>query len=160
MAYNRFMNEGWTLLALLLVINGLIALSLSAYSWMRRQRPGQAAFAVLMLAAGIFSIFYGFEITTPTLGGKTLWLILENLGIVFLGPLWFLFAADFTLQKRFPIWKLALLFAIPTLTLTWFAFGLWPRFYYTTLTPFSLPFGPLLIERGLCTGCRWAIHIS
>lgn len=149
MAYNRFMNEGWTLLALLLVINGLIALSLSAYSWMRRQRPGQAAFAVLMLAAGIFSIFYGFEITTPTLGGKTLWLILENLGIVFLGPLWFLFAADFTLQKRFPIWKLALLFAIPTLTLTWFTFGLWPRFYYTTLTPFSLPFGPLLIERGL-----------
>jgi len=148
MAYNHFMNEGWTLLVLLLAINGLIALSLSAYSWIRRQRPGQAAFSVLMLAAGIFSLFYAFEIATPTLGGKSLWLVLENLGIVFLGPLWYLFAADFTLRKRPALWRLALLFVIPILTLAWFALGLWPRVYYTSLTPFSLPFGPLLVGRG------------
>ncbi len=148
MAYNLLMSEGWTLLVLVLVINGLIALSLSAYSWIRRQRPGQTAFALLMLAAGVFSIFYAFEIATPTVEGKTLWLVLENLGIVFLGPLWYLFATDFTFQKRLPISTLILLLLIPILTLAWFVLGLWPRLYYISLTPFSLPFGPLLIGHG------------
>lgn len=143
------MNQTWTILATLLLLNGLVALLIGVRSWLRRTRPGQAAFACLMMAAGVFSLFYGFEIAAPTIHEKTFWLILENQGIVFLGPFWFLFAIGYTQRKWITPLRLLLLFAIPVLTLCWFASGLWPTLYYTSLTPLYQDGGPLVVGRGI-----------
>jgi diguanylate cyclase (GGDEF)-like protein/PAS domain S-box-containing protein len=142
------MNQIWTLLSILLVISGFISLLLAIRSWLIRSRPGQAAFAGLMLAAGTFSLFSGFELIAPTTGEKTFWLILENLGIVWLGPFWFLFVIGYTQRKWItPRWTVLLL-AIPVLTILLFISGQWRELYYTSLTLLVQGNGPLMIGHG------------
>lgn len=119
------MNQIWPFLSITLIISGLTSLLIAIRTWLIRSRPGQAAFAGLMLAVGTFSIFSGFELIAPTTGEKTFWLILENLGIVWLGPFWFLFVIGYTQRKWItPRWTVLLL-VIPTLTILLFISGLW-----------------------------------
>ena len=142
------MKETWTLLSALLVANGLVALLLAIRSWTRRAQPGLGAFAGLMLAACVFSVFYGFEIASTHSTRKVFWLVLENLGTVFLGPAWLLFALGYTQRKWITPLRLALLLLIPILTLAWFASGLWPSLYYTSLTLLTPTVGPVVVGRG------------
>jgi diguanylate cyclase (GGDEF)-like protein/PAS domain S-box-containing protein len=142
------MKETWTLLSALLIANGLVALLLAIRSWMRRAQPGLGAFAGLMLAASIFSIFYSFEIASTHNAHKVFWLVMENLGTVFLGTAWLLFALGYTQRKWLSPLRLAMLLTIPILTLTWFANGLWPSLYYTSLTPLTATVGPVIVGRG------------
>lgn len=142
------MNQIWAFLSITLIISGLTSLLLAIRSWMIRSRPGQAAFAGLMLAAGTFSLFSGLELITPATGEKTFWLILENLAIVWLGPCWFLFVIGYTQRKWItPRW-IALLLVIPTLTILLFVSGLWRELYYTSLTVPAEGNGPLMADHG------------
>lgn len=79
---------------------------------------GALASGAMLAAVSLWCCAYVLELTASTLPMKLLWVRLQYLGIVCLGPLWFLFVLRFTHRDRLlsrPI--IALLFLIPAITL-------------------------------------------
>lgn len=146
MAYNAIMYQIWNILSIILVTSGFISLLVAIYARLRRSQPGQDAFAGLMLSVGAISVFSGIGLTTPHLGEKTFWLILQNLACIWLGPSWFLFVNGHTQQKEIARPSIALLLAIPTVTTFLFFSGLWREWYYTSLSLHDN--GPLTVAHG------------
>ena len=142
------MTVSWDSLAALLILNGLISALIAVRSWLRRKRPGQAAFAGLMCSISVYAVGYGLETAARTLEGKTFWIILENPAIVCIGPFWLLFTLGYAQKAWATKERVIMLFIIPAVTLLWFAAGLWKTMYYVSPTPATASGGPLIFERG------------
>jgi PAS domain-containing protein len=79
-----------------LAANAILTGSLALRVWRQSQVPGRRAFAGTMMALAIWAGGYAFETLAPSVEAKTAWLRVENLGIVTLVPLFFLFALRYT----------------------------------------------------------------
>lgn len=64
--------------------------------WRRRSMPGGLQGALTTAAAGIWALFYAFELGAPGLDGKVIWAKIQYVGIVLLPVAWLLFALSYT----------------------------------------------------------------
>ncbi|MEN6328239.1 MAG: histidine kinase N-terminal 7TM domain-containing protein [Syntrophomonas sp.] len=83
-----------------LSLSGIMYFLLIWFSWRRRTHPGAKSFAYLMLAYGIYSLGYYFELHSSNLQELTFWLKFEYLGVAFIPALWMLFCIQYTESKR------------------------------------------------------------
>jgi diguanylate cyclase (GGDEF)-like protein/PAS domain S-box-containing protein len=146
--YNKSMIFHWSIIADILYLNAAIGMVIARRCWAMRSRPGLGYFGLLSAAAAFYSLTYGLEIASSPLALKILWIKVENLGIVTLGPFWILFAIRYTQQMRwFSRIHLIALFIIPFTTLFLLA-SPWSNLHYAKLSEFSIMGGPLVIARG------------
>ncbi len=146
--YNCRMTIPWGIIAGLFYFNAVMGAIIAGRSWILRSRPGQKLFALLIVAASFYSITYGLEIASPSLALKIFWIKIENIGIVTIPSIWFLFAIRYNQQARwFTNRYAAALFIIPAITLFLLATK-WSSFHYASLTEYSPTGGPLIVGRG------------
>lgn len=90
-----------------------VALSVS-----RRTAAGSSSFVWLMVAVAEWSMMSAINLLTPTVDGKILWAKAQYLGIVSVGPLWLMFAAEYAGAAwiRRPL-AVAALWVLPVLTM-------------------------------------------
>lgn len=81
-------------------VGAVIALVMTAFMWNRRQAPGAAAVAWLMIAAAIWSGGYGIEVLLDDIEDKLLLVPLEYVGISTVPVFWFITAAHLTGRVR------------------------------------------------------------
>ena len=85
---------------LYLLFAALITLILAAVCNRRGAVPGARQFALLMLAATVWSAAYGFEISSKDLAGITFWVRIEYIGIVLIPVFWLGFTLQYTGQHK------------------------------------------------------------
>jgi PAS domain S-box-containing protein len=105
--------------SILFIAGAALSLILSLIIWRRRPAPGASAFALFNLAAGVWALFWMLELGSVDIGAKILWAKIEYLGILASGPLWLIFAMQFSGSNW---WakksNLVLLFIFPLITLS------------------------------------------
>jgi PAS fold. len=115
----------------LLGIVCVAAVSVFAYLWPRRTRPGGMAFLLMLAAITVWAGADGLELASATLEQKLFWRIAQQFGIVFLPPSWLLFA--FTYLDVQP-WSHSrarwLLFFVPVLMLGVVLTNSWHHLFY------------------------------
>jgi len=115
----------------LLGIVCVAAVSVFAYLWPRRSRPGGVAFLLMLAAVIIWAGSDALELASATLEQKLFWRIAQQFGIVFLPPSWLLFAFSYL---DFQPWNRSrarwLLFLIPGITLGVALTNPWHRLFY------------------------------
>ena len=72
-----------------LLISGLIAILVAAYSWIRRTNRGSLFLGLLAIAVAEWSICYALEISGADLYTKVFWAKIEYVGIVMIPLMWF-----------------------------------------------------------------------
>jgi diguanylate cyclase (GGDEF)-like protein/PAS domain S-box-containing protein len=82
-------------------IAGILALLSAAAVIERKTNPGNREFALLMLSLSVWCFASIFEAGSLSVAGKLTWSKLQYFGAVSVSPLWFLFAAKYTNQKKF-----------------------------------------------------------
>ena len=143
------MSPGWAAFAAVLAANAILTGALALRVWRQSQVPGRRAFAGTMMALAIWAGGYACETLAPSVEAKTAWLRVENLGIVTLVPLFFLFALRYTggsvAASR---WALGAVSVVPVLTLLLLSSGTGASLHYASLRPFSDAGGPLVVAGG------------
>ncbi len=98
-------------------VGAVIALIMTAFMWNRRQAPGAASVAWLMIAAAIWSGGYGIEVLLEDIDDKLLLVPLEYVGITTVPVFWFITAAHLTGRIRtVSIRFLLIVLVVPTIT--------------------------------------------
>ena len=98
-------------------LGAVIALVTTAFMWNRRQAPGAASVAWLMIAAAIWSGGYGIEVLIEDIDDKLLLVPIEYVGISTVPVFWFITAAHLTGRIRSVTPRLlVLLLVIPAIT--------------------------------------------
>jgi diguanylate cyclase (GGDEF)-like protein/PAS domain S-box-containing protein len=112
------MSAGWAAFAAVLAGNALLTGGLAARVWRQSHLPGRRAFSLTMTALAIWAGAYAGETVAGSVAAKTAWLRAENVGIVTLVPLFFLFALRFT-GGSVGVARMAaaVVFVVPVLTL-------------------------------------------
>ncbi|MEJ5224638.1 MAG: histidine kinase N-terminal 7TM domain-containing protein [Anaerolineales bacterium] len=77
----------------------IINILLAWFSWRKRHAEGALAFALVMLAAAIWSAGNAFELSATDLSLKIFWMKFEYLGILLLPAAWLIFALQYTGKK-------------------------------------------------------------
>ncbi len=141
------MEATWFFVSGILFLNFFIGLFLALRSWGRRAQGGQKFFSLLMLSAGYYSLTYGLEILTQAIPLKLFFAKIENIGIVAIAPLWFLFAIEYTQNVRwFQRKHVLLFFVIPMITLILLV-SPFDFLYYASVDAQSV--GPVFIRGGI-----------
>ncbi|MCL4385104.1 MAG: diguanylate cyclase [Actinobacteria bacterium] len=79
----------------ILIINLITAISICAYTFIRRKVTGAKGMFFLMLATSIYSLGYLFEILSTELSTKIIWYNIEYFGIPMIPFFWLLFALQY-----------------------------------------------------------------
>ncbi len=164
---------------ILLILSTLISMVLAIYAWKRRQTPGSAPFALLMLAVGVWSFSYALGLMSTNLSAIYFWAKVEYLGIVSIPALWLIFAIQYTGREQWLTRRnLILLCAVPViiLLLVWTSrsHGLFyaeigletiDSFVIMTLTPgvvywLNVIYTYLLFLAGTSLFIQMALHVS
>jgi diguanylate cyclase (GGDEF)-like protein/PAS domain S-box-containing protein len=114
------MGNGWqfTPYALPALLATFAAAVMLAMAWKRRGAPGAPAFALLVAATGVWSLFEALILCAPDLPTKLLLTKFEYLGIVVAPVAWLLFAVQYCGQERWLRgWRLPALTVVPGVTL-------------------------------------------
>lgn len=103
---------------LILLAATILMLAISYLAYRKRNLPLAKYCSWAMLAAAFYSFGYSFEIVSVNVEQAKFWLKVQYIGIPFITTFWLILAIIFTghqaLLKR---WVIALLFAIPAMTL-------------------------------------------
>ena len=100
-------------------IAAILSLLSAAVVMERKANPGNLQFALLMLSLFVWSSATIFEAGALSAAGKLTWSKIQYFGAVSISPLWLLFTAKYTQQKKFisnPLWYL--IWIIPLITLS------------------------------------------
>lgn len=114
------MDVDWriTFYAYALVISSALTLFVFWVIWKRRAKPGALPLALLMLSAAEWSFSVALEATVITVPEKIFWSQVSYLGIISTGPLFFLFAYEYTsFKKKIAPIGLVAIWALPLITL-------------------------------------------
>ncbi|MDP2965204.1 MAG: diguanylate cyclase [Pelolinea sp.] len=99
-------------------IAAVLSLLSAAAVMERKANPGNRLFALLMLSLSVWSIASIFEAGALSAAGKLTWSKWQYFGVVSISPLWLLFTAEYTNQKKFMSSSLRhLVWVIPIITL-------------------------------------------
>lgn len=143
--------------ALLLLVSSLLSIFISVYvgrkAW---SRAGKYVLGIL-LAATIWSVFYGLELASVNYRLMEVYNILSYFGIATLPVFWLLFAAEYS---GFDHWlgkkNIIYLFIIPTITFLMVLTNSWHHLYYTHI---EYTTNEYLYFRKLTSGPFWYLHI-
>ncbi len=101
----------------------VLSFTMAILAWRRRPLVGMLPFALLMLAVGIWSASYLFELVAIGLEAKNFWVNVQYVGISLAPSFWFIFAYQYSGldQRRLNRFLLAFLFGLPlvTIVLSW-----------------------------------------
>ena len=143
------MTGGWAAFAAVLAGNALLTGVLAVRVWRQRHVPGRREFSLAMAALAVWAGAYAGETVAGSVAAKAAWLRAENVGIVALAPLFFLFALRYTggsvaASRR----AAAVVFVVPVLTLLILSSARTAGWHYARLAPFSDTGGPLVVTGG------------
>ena len=99
------------------LIAAVLSFITAIVAWRRKGNPGSLAFTLLLLSLCIWSFASIFEAGATDIKNKLFWSKSQYIGITTLPPLWLFFAAEFTYQKKFPIFIRGLMLVVPAITL-------------------------------------------
>lgn len=144
------MEIQWFVFAGILIVNAMAALAIAVILARRPARPGIHALTCMLVGLGLWSFSYAMITLSPTLGAKHFWLKLENIGILTVPVLWFLFTIRHTRPGYWLTDKpvILLLGIIPVISLVFLFSEQWFRLYYTSTHIAMDSGGPLIITRG------------
>lgn len=84
----------------------------------RKSNPGYRQFSLVLISLSVWSLASVFEAGALSVAGKLIWSKWQYVGAVSISPLWLLFAAEYTKQKKFQSRFLQyLIWVIPAITL-------------------------------------------
>jgi diguanylate cyclase (GGDEF)-like protein/PAS domain S-box-containing protein len=139
----------WIVFAVILLINTAAALLIAILLVPRPSAPGVAALIAMLLLLAVWSFGYAMITLVPELEAKRFWLKFENIGILTVPVVWFIFTVQYArLDQWLNKFTGGLLFAIPAISLVILFSDIWFHVYYTNLRPISNTIGPLVIGRG------------
>lgn len=143
------MDTQWIVFASILLINTAAAI-LVAFLLMRRpSAPGLRSLVFMLCMLALWSFGYAMITLAPSLEAKRCWLRVENIGILTVPVIWFLFTIQYTrLDRWLNKFTGGLLFVIPLVSIVFLFSDQWFHFYYSFISPISEHGGPLVIERG------------
>ncbi len=102
---------------LALGLAALLCVILAALALRHRSLPGALEFVALMAGLAFWALFYSWELTTPSLEGKLVWLRLEFIGSAVAPVGWFLFARAYSGRSGKMGWRyLSLVCLVPLIT--------------------------------------------
>ncbi len=127
------MKQSWQFYVIFLTVflASLVPLRFAILSRGKEGKSGIKAFSWLMVACGVYSLFYAGEFVFPQLAQKAFFLRLQYLGAVFLGPLMFAFCLGYSGREHYlnPKFFLGVL-ALPILFLTGALTTEWHGMFY------------------------------
>jgi len=137
----------YTLCAITLVVAAGSALWGAVISRKRRGAPGSVPLMWLMLAIAHWCLTSALHTVTPEMAGRVFWAKVQYLAIPSVPPLWLLFALDYGQWRVVSGDRLALLWAIPLLTLAMAWTNEWHGWLWSSITPASEAVGVRLVYR-------------
>ncbi len=143
------MQTQWMLFAGVLIFNSLVAGILAFMVFQRRTAPGSNIATLMFLALSVWALGYAMITLSAELPAKIFWLRFENVGILSVPNLWFLFTLRYTQEKNayFRIAQLVT-WIIPLVSFALISNNAWMPFYYSALETAEANGGPLVISRG------------
>ena len=75
-----------------LFIAAIASFILALPAWKHRSAPGAKAFALLMLAAGVWSLTYALSLANISQEAKLFWIKVRYIGIVIVPSAWLVFS--------------------------------------------------------------------
>ena len=143
------MNAQWNAFAVVLILNAVIAVSVAFLLSRRQSVPGRNAMIWMLAGLAVWAFAYAMITLSPSLEAKTFWLRIENIGILTVPSLWFIFTLQYT---RLDGWLNrttgALFFVIPLVSLALLFVPGWFHYFYAAVHPVTESGGPLVIGRG------------
>jgi diguanylate cyclase (GGDEF)-like protein/PAS domain S-box-containing protein len=139
----------WVLFAIILLVNTAAALLIAILLVRRPSAPGERALVAMLLLLAVWSFSYAMITLVTELEAKRFWLKIENVGILTVPVVWFIFTVQYArLDHWLNKFTGSLLFVIPVVSLVILFSDSWFHVYYSTLRPVSESIGPLVIGRG------------
>jgi diguanylate cyclase (GGDEF)-like protein/PAS domain S-box-containing protein len=139
----------WIVFAATLLTNTAAALFIAFLLMRRPSAPGLRSLTSMLYLLAVWSFSYALITLSPLLEAKRFWLRLENIGILSVPVIWFIFTVQYTRLDRW-LNRLtgSLLFVIPVISLVLLFSNRWFHLYYSSIQPISEQGGPLVINRG------------
>jgi PAS domain S-box-containing protein len=136
--------------ALLYLAVTLGAVGLMAYGWQRRYFRAGIPFFLVMAALAFWSFSHALGIADPTRSGTLIWMQIQYLGIIVIGPFWLIFALSYADRWRaLPQRRRFALFGVPLLSLLAIASNPWHGLWWRSITvEIGGPFTTLQVEAG------------
>lgn len=139
----------WIAFAIVLLVNTAAALLIAILLARMPYAPGEGALIAMLLMLAVWSFGYAMITLVPEMAAKRFWLKFENIGILTVPVIWFIFTVQYArldhwLNKRTG----GLLFLVPAISLVILFSDRWFHVYYASLRPVSESVGPLVIGRG------------
>ena len=143
------MHIQWIIFAIVLLVNTAGALLIAILLMRRPPARGERALIAMLLLLAVWNFGYAMITLLPEVEDKVAWLKFENIGILTVPVVWFIFTVQYTRQDRWlNKFTGALLFLIPAVSLVFIFSDRWFPLYYASLRPVSEIGGPLVIGRG------------
>lgn len=125
--------------AAIAAITAGVALIVAWVAWQRRRVAGGASLAGMMAAVSIWSAGAALEYATVGISGKVFWAKLEYIGVLTCPVFYLLFALEYNRLERWLTRRtVALLFAVPLLTLVLTFTNEWHKLIWPSVTPSSV----------------------
>jgi diguanylate cyclase (GGDEF)-like protein/PAS domain S-box-containing protein len=139
----------WIAFATILLVNTAAALLIAILLVRRPAAPGERALIAMLFLLAVWSFGYAMITLVPEMEAKRFWLKFENIGILTVPVVWFLFTVQYArLDRWLNRFTGGLLFMVPAISLVILSSDSWFHVYYTNLRSISESIGPLVIGRG------------
>jgi diguanylate cyclase (GGDEF)-like protein len=139
----------WVAFAIVLLVNTAAALLIAILLVRRPSAPGERALVAMLMLLAVWSFGYAMITLVPEMEAKRFWLKFENIGILTVPVVWFIFTIQYArLDHWLNKFTGGLLFIIPAISLVILFSDSWFHVYYASLRPVSETVGPLVIGRG------------
>lgn len=143
------MHTQWIVFAIVLLLNTAAALLIAIFLARRPSAPGMRSLTIMLILLAVWSFGYAMITLVQDLEAKRFWLRIENIGILTVPVVWFIFTVQYArLDRWLNRFTGSLLFVIPFLSLVFLFSDRWFGIYYSSIQPVSELGGPLVIGRG------------
>ena len=143
------METQWIVFVSILILNAIVASIMTVLLGRKHSAPGRNTMRWMLASLAVWAFGYAMITLSPALETKIIWLKIENIGILTVPALWFIFTVQYAqVDKWLNKYTGALLFIIPFISLVLIFSNSWFHFYYSSVRPVSESGGPLVIERG------------
>lgn len=143
------MHAQWIVFAIVLLVNTAAALLIAILLVRRPSAPGTISLTAMLFLLAVWSFGYAMITLVQDLEAKRFWLRFENIGILTVPVVWFIFTVQYArLDRWLNRFSGSLLFVIPFISLVFLFSDSWFSVYYSAIRPVSDVGGPLVIGRG------------
>ena len=128
------MESKWIVFAVILIFNAVVAFVIAALLLRRPPKPGIHSMSYMLFGLSLWSLSYAMITLSGSLEVKHFWLKVENIGILTVPVLWFLFAMKYTRLDKWLTGKPLqfVLWIIPVVSLVFLFSRDWFTLYYTS----------------------------